>query len=133
MNLSEDLYVVPDDPIRYLQKNPSNEQIAQDSVKDLERDLRKPINILVRDIYAISLMGSPGGPLGGYPVQASMHCNKIMVGMMAKVAVSNEKLAAENDTLQRRLFWLAIAVAALTVVATIFGGIQAAGALHWLK
>ena len=102
--------------------------------KEANRDLHKPVEQLLCDVHDMAESGSPGGSMGGYPVQAMLHAQKRMVGMMAKVALANEKLAAENDKLQRRLYWLAILVAVLTVCCTVFGAIQAAYAIAtWPK
>jgi hypothetical protein len=127
----------PDPPQTWQRKNfaPLSQTMSAEerAEKEANRDLTKPIEQLLCDVHDMAERGSPGGDLGGYPVQALLHAQKRMVGMMARVALSNEKLAAENDVLQRRLFWLSIAVAALTGAATIFGAIQAAGVIvAWL-
>jgi hypothetical protein len=98
------------------------------------RDLAKPLGELTRDIYTLAAMGSPGAPLGGYPVQASMHCNKIMVAMMAKVALSNEAAQRGNDALQSEMRSLTRIGIYLAIVATICGAIQALGVIvAWIK
>jgi hypothetical protein len=102
--------------------------------RETNRDLNKPIEQLLCDFHDMAERGSPGGELGGYPVQAMLHAQKRMVGMMAKVALSNEAVQKSNDLLQRRLYWLTIFVALLTVASTVFGSIQAAGVIvAWLK
>jgi hypothetical protein len=98
------------------------------------RDLEKPIEQLLCDFHDMAERASPGRDLEEFPLQAMLHAQKRMAGMMAKVALSNEALNRTNDILQRRLYWLSIAVAILTIVSTIFGGIQAAGVLAtWPK
>ena len=98
---------------------------------ETDRDLTKSIEQLLGDFHD---MAEGAATEGGDPTSHMLHAQKRMVGMMAKVALSNEAVQRSNDILQHRLYWVAIAVAALTIISTVFGAIQTAHAIAtWPK
>ncbi len=58
--------------------------------------------------------------MGGYPTQAMLHAQKRMVSMMARVALSNDAMAASNDRLQRQFLWLTRVGVFLAAIAALF-------------
>jgi hypothetical protein len=135
---SRDENILSDPPHNWVRKIyaplPADMRPEDRAEKETDRDLTKSIEQLLCDFHDMAEHGSPGGEMGGYPVQAMLHAQKRMVSMMAKVALSNEAVQRSNDVLQRRLYWLTIAVTALTVLSTLFCAIQAAGVVaSWLK
>jgi hypothetical protein len=135
---SRDQDFLPDPPRNWTRINyhplPSTMSAAERAEKETDRDLTKSIEQLLYDFHEMAERGSLGGDMESRPTQATLHALKHMVGMMAKVALSNEAVQKSNDILQRRLYWLAIAVAILTVFSTVFGAIQATYAIvSWPK
>jgi hypothetical protein len=92
------------------------------------RDLTKPIEQLLCDFHEMAERASPGGDLGSYPVQAMLHAQKRVIGMMAKVALSNQMAQRGNDEIQKSLHRLTVIGVWLTVISAFFGAIQAVGA-----
>jgi hypothetical protein len=98
----------------------SSDQRAE---KETDRDLTKPIEQLLCDFHDMAEQGSPGRELGGYPVQAMLHAQKRMVGMMARVALSNDRLAWRMELLT----WVALG---LGVISVLLSAIQGAAAIR---
>jgi hypothetical protein len=130
---------LPDPPHSWERKNyqplPETMKSEERAEKETDRDLNKSIEQLLCDFHDMAERGSPGREMGGYPVQAMLHAQKRMVGMMAKVALSNAAAQAANDKLQGRLYYLNVVVTFLTVFGLFFGAIQAAGVVFpcWFK
>ena len=88
---------------------------------DTNRDLTKSIQQLLCDVHE-----ETDADFDRAPLRCIAHSQKRMVGMMAKVALSNEKLAAENDKLQKRVLWLTVIGVIAAGVAVLLGAVQAA-------
>ncbi len=90
--------------------------------KQAKEDIAKTIDQLLVDIYAAA--DGEQYPLGTHPVQAGILAQKLAVGMMAKVALSNEAAQHSNDKLQGEVRLLTYVGVYLAGLATLFAGIQ---------
>jgi hypothetical protein len=91
--------------------------------KETDRDLVKPIEQLLCDVHDMAERIEQGGDLASKPIQAMLHAQKRMVSMMAKVALSNDRLAWRMEVLT----WVVTALAALSAILSL---IQAAAAIR---